>query len=415
VILPIAAALASSCTHPEELGLAVFAITEGADDPDDPAVIAIRVRGEVVCTGTAIAPRVVLTAAHCIAGVALADLAVGLGAAADGEQIAVTHTRPHPRYHSSFLTDDVGLVLLAEPAIAAAAAPPRLRAPLGESALGGPVRVVGYGRTEPEGSNAPRKHEGVAALEEIRVRELVVGPGPSLPCTGDSGGPAFVTIDGVELLAGVASHGDPACARTAAYGRVDVHEDSFITPYLTATGVGSAAMGERCYDDTTCEEGHCLAVADPVVRTCATECATGADCPAGTRCETTTEGRWCTRDGPVPGVLGAACDQDAACEQGLCAAEVREAQGTCRLRCNVGDACPAGEECQTVADVEVCVPVERSGSCAIGADGDRRPWLGALVLALTVARRRGIREARPRTCSATSSPRGTSRRSWTAP
>lgn len=330
-------ALSAACTSSSnDLGLTLWAITQGQDDPADPAVIALRARGEVVCTGTAIAPRVVLTAAHCIAGVAVADLAVERG----GERIAVTHALPHPLFDASFFTDDVGLVLLASAVIAPEEAPPRAGASLGETALGAQVRIVGYGRDDAQGNLVPQKREGVAVLDQLRARELLLGPGPSLPCTGDSGGPAFVTRRGVEELAGVASRGDPDCARTATYGRVDVHEDDFIGPYLAATSTESAALGEVCYDDTNCAEGVC-----------------------------------------APG----AADET----------------GTCRIPCEADGACPVHQACRAVSDVDVCVPAIHAsdGGCAIAAAGgsDAGPGRSALALALGLAllalgrRRRGSR------------------------
>ena len=53
----------------ERVGSGSSAIVGGEEDPGDPAVVAIYAAssaGSALCTGEVIAPRVVLTAAHCI-------------------------------------------------------------------------------------------------------------------------------------------------------------------------------------------------------------------------------------------------------------------------------------------------------------------------------------------------------------
>lgn len=51
---------------------------------------------------------------------------------------------------------------------------------------------------------------------------------PGGTCNGDSGGPAFVTIDGTEYVAGVTSYGDSACAKVGVHTAVQDYYDSYI-------------------------------------------------------------------------------------------------------------------------------------------------------------------------------------------
>src|SRR5438067_6616761 len=67
------------------------AITNGDTDDGDPAVVALRHQGVTICTGTLIAPRVVLTAAHCLAlGDDQLDVFLGSDPSRDGPVVAVT-------------------------------------------------------------------------------------------------------------------------------------------------------------------------------------------------------------------------------------------------------------------------------------------------------------------------------------
>jgi hypothetical protein len=49
-----------------EVEASTRAVTAGTADDGDDAVVALLMDGFAYCTGTAIAPRVVVTAAHCI-------------------------------------------------------------------------------------------------------------------------------------------------------------------------------------------------------------------------------------------------------------------------------------------------------------------------------------------------------------
>jgi hypothetical protein len=159
-----------------------------------------------ICTGVALAPRLVLTAAHCLAGAA--DTLVAIRAGGRTTPVEVEATLRHPAYDSAAprarrISIDLGLVRLAKPlegfkfAEIADAPPP----------LGGRVTVAGFGVVS-EGGPASDGHARAADLAVAaplsRVTLWAADPkGAGLgACHGDSGGPIFA--DDGRLVAVVA-------------------------------------------------------------------------------------------------------------------------------------------------------------------------------------------------------------------
>ncbi len=178
------------------------------------------------CSGTLIAPDVVLTAAHCAESGA-AGLEVTLGAKRGAHatfRSAVSRTLVAPGYHRATLSNDVGLLLLAH-ASAGAAVP--LAA--GGAEPGEAVTLVGWGEHETlqlDAQSAAREAHAVVgpatecALASRRLGLPFFAPqaGCALAathssggCHGDSGGPVLLAN---ETEAAVISHGDGNCSTT---------------------------------------------------------------------------------------------------------------------------------------------------------------------------------------------------------
>ncbi|MCC6622214.1 MAG: trypsin-like serine protease [Deltaproteobacteria bacterium] len=215
----LAPALAVTPAHAEE-----NRIVGGQAESRWPAVGALIAEGDWFCTGTVIAPRVVLTAAHCLEGMSN-DIEYFIGADANkldaGRRIRVASVHPHPHYGSND-NYDVGIMLLAEDA-GVTPVPARL-APLDQGVVGKTATFVGYGLYEQGGDGGEKRSVQIAWTE---INDFFVGYQVSgkNTCNGDSGGPALMDLgNGLEVV-GVTSYGDAACAENGYNTRSDVFAD----------------------------------------------------------------------------------------------------------------------------------------------------------------------------------------------
>lgn len=367
-------------------------ITMGTEDLADPAVAAlapIEARDRARCTATLVAPRVLLTAAHCEIDAAPEAWEAFFGSSLTGvgTRVQVLFALSHPEFDGG-ADHDLALVLLAEPApvapVALASGPP--------SSPPSPARLVGFGFTSAEGDDADRKREGTTSIDAVLPLHVVLAAAPSLPCSGDSGGPLFVGVPGAEVLAGVVSRGDPGCASLARATRVDAHLADFLVSTIEAWAEGSRAEGERCLYDAQCERGACLeALDEPRVHYCGGPCGDGEVCDSPLRCEAAS----CRLATPSPGALGAPCASTEDCARGECVAS----EGRCRLRCTPSrDECPAASVCTHAGSIDFfCLPVAPPPSCACRAAGRSSvtPRIVGLVLfALGLRWRRRRRDVR---------------------
>lgn len=214
-------AVAASCgQHAEPIHLGDSAatldnaITDGHETTLYPTVgLVLGVGG---CTGTLIGPRTVVTAAHCLEpGV---EIFFHLGS----EIFAPERVVFHPEFQD--LRHDIGLLRLTRPAnvlpaIASRSAPE----------AGAELTFVGYGVTAESSRDFGEKRMAKNSLNgEMDATTFSVtgtGDGVGNVCHGDSGGPAFAEIDGVEQLVGTVSYGEGPCGTDATFTRVDAFVD----------------------------------------------------------------------------------------------------------------------------------------------------------------------------------------------
>jgi len=346
------------------------AVVNGTLDAGDPAVVALvarrtRCQGEaptLLCTGTLIAPRVVLTAAHCLnvfGPEGPYEVFFGASVNGDGRFAAVTTAVRHPGYDPTTHEHDLALLRLEE------AAPfPPATLPSGNDAgalgTGQTLRVVGFGDTHDVQAPSGQKRQGTMTASTVTPTGVRSVPGPGMSCVGDSGGPVFASVQGTEALYAVTASGDFGCTDFALNVRVDAALDDFIRPFLDATAQSPSDPGAQV---------------DPAAL-CTRPCYVASDCPTGMLCVTreSAVGR-CVMQGLGEGAYAEVCAQDGQCASGTCA----------RLRSDGEDACRCFTPCSGApGDVG-------HGGCAASGGATGGAFLASAALALFARRRRATR------------------------
>jgi secreted trypsin-like serine protease len=247
--LMAAATMFAGCaaeTDAEEIAESESPIIGGTVDTGHPAVghlkFAVDGNDGASCTAALVAPKLLLTAAHCVVGAngeKLTNYRISFATRpADGPWYKGTKTVAHPGYSPKvFGTHDVAVVLLET-------APPITPMPVQKAALGNVVGKalthVGTGTTLSGGvsfkmgaGDAKKKVTllvNAQAGQTLRTGETWRRGGI---CNGDSGGPAIMPIGGVETVVAVHSYVDDAsfCLNHGYSTRTDANMD-FLARYL---------------------------------------------------------------------------------------------------------------------------------------------------------------------------------------
>ncbi len=224
-LVTLAAWLGACGVHPDQS----FAPTESkafpvvggeVASPDDyPSTVALTdSTGEPFCTGTLVAPKTVVTAAHCL-DQGSGDVWVAYGVThpaslSQSELHEVVKALPHPDYDPMAkkdpdgmgLVNDIGVVVLKEP-IAGAKVTPVLPPDEIDPMLypNRDIHIAGYGIYEMPWTSGDLYKAVTPHVRHVDTEMLAGKPGKPDTCNGDSGGPAYV-LKGCELwLVGVTS------------------------------------------------------------------------------------------------------------------------------------------------------------------------------------------------------------------
>jgi secreted trypsin-like serine protease len=265
-LLPIAASLiTSSLAQAATLGSGDAIVPERdvvggrpTTQGEWPDTVAVLQDGQAFCSGTLIAPDVVMTAGHCTEVAAEEVKINAIDSTGAGEVIPVIQIIPYPDWAASY---DVGLLVLEH----ASVTPPRAILPscaVDQLTDGAPIDLVGYGATTVDGETRN------TVLNEVRVSvadadcsgvdgcvgaiapggEFAAGAGGIGSCFGDSGGPAYLTTDFGVFLAGVVSRGYDNTVNPCGDGGIYVRADKVLDWARQATG--------RVIADATCPEDN---------------------------------------------------------------------------------------------------------------------------------------------------------------
>ncbi len=198
------------------------------------------------CTGTLIAPTVVLTAGHCLdpqlVGSSVPGFTLALDTFTTPPVVPGAMAIPHEQFDLEMLppeggfseTFDIGLLVLAQPITEVA--PNLMPRPTDVPSLvpGMEMQIAGYGATDAQGGGGGVMFDATTAMISLDTTELQVGMGAPQPqnCYGDSGGPGFATVGGTRRVIGVVSRSfasGPDCDA----GGIDTRVDAYL-PWIHA-------------------------------------------------------------------------------------------------------------------------------------------------------------------------------------
>ncbi len=233
------------------------------------STVALSSSGSMYCSGTAISPYVVISAAHCAVGKKASSVTVYVGDGKDGGyvrgQYEVAKIVASPDYNGNTGNDISYLVLKTPLDLPESAFVPVLTNPLEIKELlsvNAKAHIVGFGLRN--GNEFGLKYEvDTSVVKNISTSlsydaasEIAIGGGGKDSCNGDSGGPVYGQLKtGKWRVYGITSRGG-ACGTGGIYGLMHanicwIQKDSGINLNLPAGFCGGVVSPEGPNTDFT--------------------------------------------------------------------------------------------------------------------------------------------------------------------
>jgi V8-like Glu-specific endopeptidase len=264
---------------PEENLAGEQEIINGTVDHGHPTVGKVAYNGEGICTGTLVGAKTVVTAAHCIETPTASKFAFVLGSNSYQASAVKVHSGWDGDADGSEGINDIAVLILKN-------SPNVTPTPLAVSApfVGEDLTLVGFGVTSENGQDYGTKRITTNNISKIASTKIYWMPagGVGTTCYGDSGGPAFATVDGQEILVGVTSGGESPCETGYSWDtRVDLFT-SWVSQVASGDVVEAGSNTPSC--TPSCSNKQCGS--DGCGGSCGT-CGTGTSCNASFQCVST--------------------------------------------------------------------------------------------------------------------------------